>query len=1043
MSGKQKMSNRKFRALLIPPVALLTIIAVVGTIAATSFSVALDDYIGKGSPQVHVASGTQDWDTQYYDEQYADNNESKDASYDLALQVQDEGSVLLKNNGVLPLAEGSTVIPFGYRYMNPIYGQVSSSGSAKWTIDPVTPEEGLQETFTIDNAAVDAMNAAGDPEPLTEAEGTTSAGAVNDLMGGDSKILEYDPSIYEGLPTSSDETAIVVISRAGQEGSDKKYDAYTDGTPHYLALSQNEQGMIRAAKETCGKVVVVVASSAPMELTPLLSGDLEVDAILQVGHVGERGFAELGAILSGAVNPSGRTVDIWPTDFTKDPTYQNFGEFTYGNATFTNHAYGEPTAPAGDGSFYRYFIEYQEDMYVGYRYYETADVEDPSFVYGELDNGGAVTTAGAVAYPFGYGLSYTSFEQGIVGYDDAGDDIVVDVEVTNTGDMAGKQVVQLYYGTPYTQFDIDEAIEKPATQLGAFAKTEVLEPGASQTVTLTIAKEDMASYGSLHDNGDGTQGAYVLEQGDYDVMLCNNSHDVIDVRTWTNPETEWFDSSNPRQSEVDAQSSLDDEGNPTGENASGADVEFVAAHNLFEESTEYMRTQTHTLSRADWTGTFPTRPENGKEIDQSFVDSFGIEETFDPQTDASLGNVEGSAVYAAEDPQVVDSDLMLSDMRGVDYNDERWDQFLDQIDYSDSEQLQQIVALMTGANYATTAVDRLGLFDTREADGANGIKAVKTDAGMELSATYGFAPLMASTWNTELLYEVGNMFGQEAMANGISGWYSPAINLHRSPFSGRVFEYYSEDPLLTGMLASSVISGAGDAGMVCYVKHFAVNDQETHREFWLHTWATEQTMRELYLKAFELPIKQARMTIRYTSDDEGTVSTKTMRAATAVMASQNNIGSTVAHANYALLTSLLRDEWGFDGLVHTDMFIYMGNTSMYDLTFRAGSDTFLTYSMIGGMEDRTSPTSHAVMRRALHDVCYAFANSAAMQGVGPGSYVQYSISPWRIALIVADVVVALLVAGAVFWMVRRTTDEKRNPDKYKQPKKRSRKTVNA
>lgn len=1038
MDGKLKMSNRKFRLIMIPILVVVVLISSIATVAMNMFSVAMDDYLGSGEVKLEQAEGTENWDTNYYVDNYNNMDESKEASYELALQVQEEGTVLLKNNGILPLEKGSEITPFGYRYLEPIYGQVSSGGSAKWTIDPITPEEGLKEYYTINNSAVDLMRNAGQPEALVEAEGTLNAGTLNDLLGGDSKIYEFDASIYDNISASvEDTTAVVVIARAGQEGSDKKYDGYEDGTPHYLALTKNEKDTILRAKETCGSVIVVLASSAPMEITQIMSGELEADAILQVGHVGEKGFASLGKILCGEVNPSGRTVDIWPTDFTKDPSYQNFGEFTYSNATFTDHAYGEPSSAKGDGTYYRYFIEYEEDMYMGYRYYETAAYEDPDFIYGTLDENGAAKILGAVAYPFGYGLSYTNFDQSIESFDDSGDEISITVKVENTGSVPGKDVIQIYYSAPYTDLDMEMKIEKPVTQLIDFEKTDILEPGDSQQFTITILKEDMASYCYTYVNPDGTSGAYMLEEGNYSIMLCSDSHNVIDSRIYANSNTIWYDSENPRKSEIDAQSALDEEGNPTGIPASDEEEQFVSAKNLFEESSNYMNEQATILSRSDWKGTFPQRPENNtKEVSEEIEATFGIEEKFDVEKDAKLGNVEGSAVFASTDPEVEESGLKLSDMRGKDYYDDSWDAFLNQIDYSDADVKSQIISLMTGANYATTRVDILGLPYTKEADGANGIKAVKTDSGMEMTATYGYAPLMASTWNKKLMYNVGNMFGQEAMETGISGWYSPAVNLHRSPFAGRVFEYYSEDPVLTGKIAASVISGAGDAGMFCYIKHFALNDQETNREFLLHTWATEQTMRELYLKAFEIPLKEARMTIKYTSDDNGTLSQKTMRAATAIMASQNDIGSTIAHGNYALLTSLLRNEWGFNGIVHTDMYVWMGNVQMYDLTFRAGSDTFLTYEALGGMADQDSATAHSIMRRALHDVCYTIANSSVMQGCAPGSYTYITMSPWQKILIAADIIIILLVAGSIFWIINRGKDEKLHPEKYKQPKKK-------
>ncbi|MBQ6756036.1 MAG: glycoside hydrolase family 3 C-terminal domain-containing protein [Oscillospiraceae bacterium] len=1009
----KKTGTNRLRKILIPIMAVVLVIAVAANVGMLAFASVMDDYLGKGERHIVKSASLPDSAVEYYADLYADNVEAREASYALALQVQAEGSVLLKNNGVLPLAAESAVTPFGYRYLSPIYGQVSSAGSAKWTIEPVSPYKAVHDAFTVNEAAFNKMKAIMKPEALLEAEGATSAGAINDLMGGDSKIYEFGADIYAGIEGEvKNTTALVFISRAGQEGSDKKYDGYSDGTPHYLALTKNERDTIRFARESCGRVVVILAASAPMEVGCLMEGEYEADAILYVGHVGERGFAMLGDLLTGSVNPSGRTVDIWPADFTKDPTYANFGVFNYSNATFKSKPYGTPSSATGNGDYYRYFIEYEEGVYMGYRYYETAYAVDPDFDY-----------AKSVVFPFGYGLSYTSFNKSVTAFDDSGDEIKLTVTVENTGSSAGKDVVEIYYTAPYTDFDIQNKIEKSEVNLVAFEKTKLLAPGEKQELTLSFMKEDMASYCYTRDNGDGTRGAYVLESGEYTVSLRLNSHDVVEAKTVAVPEIIWYDSSNPRRSEIAAQSALDENGAVLNVRADGTDSPYTAAHNRFEDVTAYMERETVMLSRADWKNTFPQVKSRVKEATSETVALFGIEESFSPESDPLLGNVPGSAVYTEADRAISDSGLILSDMRAVPYYDEKWDSFLDQIDYSNADTLAQIISLMAGANYTTTKVDALGLPDVLHADGANGIKAVKTDEGMNLSATYGYAPLMASTWNKELMYEVGKMFGQEAMENGISGWYSPAINLHRSPFSGRVFEYYSEDPVLTGKIAAAVVSGAGDAGMYCYIKHFALNDQETNREFLLHTWATEQTMREIYLKAFEIPFKEARMTVKYVADSEGSTAERVMRGATAVMASQNDIGAVIAHGNYSLLTGVLRDEWGFNGTVHSDMYIWMEGKNMYDLAFRSGCDTFLTFDTIGGIEDSQSPTSHAVMRRALHDVCYTVANSAAMQGVAPGTTIRYDMSPWKIALIAADVVIGLALAGGIVLIVKKPKEK--------------------
>ena len=411
----EKMSNKRFRAIMIPILSVLLVLAIVVTVVANVLGSTLDQFVGRGERHVIVPEGTENWDLDYYGADGETKEEAKEHSFEVANKVVEEGVILLKNNGVLPLAKDSTVTPFGYRYVSPIYSQMASGGSAKWMVgNEITPAEALGETFTINNAAVEKMEQAGTPEGVLEAPGTLAAAGAGSVLGGDNIMYEYPGSLYDDVKADGS-VGLVFIGRPGQEGTDKKYDGYADGTPHSLALTANEKATIAAAKRICDKVVLVSESAAPMELAPVMSGELEVDAILWISQVGERGFSVVDDILCGDVNPSGRTVDIFATDFTKDPTYQNFGSYHYDNATVTVSSFGNvPTAP--DGTNYRTFVEYQEGIYMGYRYYETADAVDEAFVYGELDGAGAVLTPGAVAYPFGYGLSYTTFEQEITDF---------------------------------------------------------------------------------------------------------------------------------------------------------------------------------------------------------------------------------------------------------------------------------------------------------------------------------------------------------------------------------------------------------------------------------------------------------------------------------------------------------------------------------------------------------------------------------------------------------------------------------------------------
>ena len=1008
MAQKQKLSQKRFRTLLIIPMVILLLIGIVLNAAAVMLKSTLDQFLGAGEKTVVGASNLSG---NYYEKKYTDGEAAKAAGYEIAARVNAEGSTLLKNNGVLPLASDAEVMPFGYAYRFPIYGQSSASGSAKWADEPISPYAALNDsTLVLNSDAMNHINKNGSLIKLKEASGTRAAKGGQSALGGDFVINEFDPAAYADFPEALNATALVFVARGGQEGSDVKSDAYEDGTPHYLALTEAEKGTIRAAKRICKNVVLVLNSSAPLELSETMSGDLECDAILWIAHPGNYGFSVLPKLLTGEVNPSGRTVDIWASDFTADPSYQAIGEHRYTNYKVTSGSYTD------GGTFNGMYNEYMEGVYMGYRYYETAAVVDSAYDYDS-----------AVLFPFGYGLSYTSFTQELTELSDDGYHITAKIKVTNTGKAAGKEVVQLYYTAPYTELDISERIEKPEVNLVAFAKTSLLDAGKSEELTLTFTWDDLTSYAAYHSNGNGTTGCYVLEEGEYIISARQNSHLVFDQKTLSCSDTVFYDGSDDdhiRQTEKDAQSVLDADGNPTGIPMNGS---FVAATNLFQISTDYMNANSTVLSRSDWENTQPLGVAE-KAIDESFIPYLGLEISFDPNTDARFGNVEGSTVYAAEEPvSGQNNGLQLSDLRGADYNDARWEQLLDQLDYTKDK--DSLKGNLSGAAYLTFAIDSIGLPSTTEADGANGLKVSDVVEGgssgyvMSKTSTFGMAPLLAATWNTELMYEFGAVLGQEALQHGISGWYSPAINLHRSMFSGRIFEYYSEDPVLSGTMAAAAISGAMDNGMMCYLKHFALNETETGRAHLICTWADEQTMRELYLKAFEIAIKNAKSTVRYYGEN-GELESKTIRAATAVMAAQTCFGWVSGECNYELLTLLLRNEWGFRGVAHSDYWVWNGD-NLRDLAVRAGCDTYLCNNTpMWSLVDLDSPTAHSVIRNATKNLAYTVVNSNAMQGIAPGSIVQVGTSPWIYALVAIDAAIILLIAGGIAWIVIRGKKQK-------------------
>lgn len=1048
-SKKLKMNNRKFVRIWTVVVAIVVVLDLAATILMNYFALSMEIFLGRGAMVTTVAEGTEDWDTDYYTQE-ASGDELMDMTQAVALEIAEEGQVLFKNDGVLPLDEGSSVTPFGYRYISPVYGGTGSGNVNTDSDYIVTPQIALSEVFTVNTAVEDAMDG-GDAQGMTASgyEGPDESGGFE---GAGTQIIEFDPSVYDGTEEScAGTTGIVFIGRVGGEGSDVQADVegseiygtgYVDGTAHQLQLSEAEKETIRFAKANCDNVVVILNTSNVMEIGDLMDDDSDIsaDAILWIGGPGGQGFRAMAEILSGQVNPSGKSVDTWMTDIMSDPVSANFGNYEYTNLELITGGYPNPVGDATEMNF----LEYEENIYVGYRYYETVDDTGGTF---DVFDAQGVGYDEAVQIPFGYGLSYgTDFDQRIVDFDDDGDTIDMTVEVTNNGTRAGKDVVQVYYDPPYTDFDVEYGIEKSTVNLIAFEKTGAIEPGASETVTISIDKEDMASYCTSRENPDGTVGAYVLEDGDYTISINASAHEEYDSRVSTVDETIWYDNDNPRQSEIEAQSTLDDEGNVTGEpmdGVNGEDGEFVAATNLFQDMTDHMAS-TSQLTRANGaltnTATSPTEAERvapdgvGEDEDGDGVMTLAA---IDLSEDETLGNVEGSEVYADEMPATdADNGLSLSSMRGLDYDDPLWDDLLDQLDFSDSE----LYVALAASYDQTAAIVSVGKPATVDFDGPQGIVGSITDS-LEYTA-YPTEPIIAATFNVDLAYDMGHAVGQEALNAGVTSWYAPAMNIHRSPFSGRNFEYYSEDPVLSGMMGAYVVSACSDQGLITTIKHFALNDEELYDNdrSRVSIWCNEQAMREIYLKPFEMAIKDARMTINYISDDDGTVSTKTMRGATGLMNCMNYLGFTWGGGNYALNTELLRDEWGFRGMVITDMVMNAGSNSV-DQALRSGSDTWMAWgnAFTDLIEDTTSATGVSVVRRAVKDMCYAIANSNRLNGMAPGTTIEYETSPWKIGLAASNVIVAVFAIGMVVIMIRRTRDAKAHPELYKAPKSKSRK----
>jgi beta-glucosidase len=938
------MSNRKFLAIWIPITAIVAVIAIGANIAIGMFRGAIESFMGTGTYE--IAQGS-DVDTDYYESDHASEEEAKAASSQLVEEISEEGMVLLKNNGTLPLDLGGVTL-LGRGAADPVYGG-SGSGTAD-TRTAVNIRAGIENAgYTVNDAVYQELAdfaAANLPEDGGRTNIVMDKPEESNYNIGEMPVADYSQAALDSF-AEYDDAAIVVIGRGGGEGGDlatdmEPWDENAEPGQHQLELNKDEKDLVELATSSFETVVVVINTSTSMELG-ILEDDPAIDGIIMAGSPGVTGFNALGRILSGEINPSGHTVDLFSADFTADPTFVNFGDFAYSNLDDA------------------YFVDYEEGIYVGYRYYETAAVE------------GFIDYDEAVVYPFGHGLSYTSFDWEVTGQElgETDGQVSIDVEVTNSGDVAGKDVVQLYYTAPYTP----GGIEKSSVVLGDFAKTGLIEPGGSETVTVTIPVESMASY----DHADAR--AYVLEEGDYELKLQTDSHNIkdgVDPVVYTVDETVVYD-----------------DGRPSDE---------APVTNQFDDVTAQFTEGTRTaLSRADFAGTFPAAPEGAAlEADTATADAFL------PYDAAAAAEANGDA---DEPTWGADGDLSLIDLRGLPYDDPAWDELLDRLDAED------VLMMLTSGAYNTAALENIGKIRTNDLDGPAGFSSfINPDlwTGTAFPSEY----LIGQTWSRDLAEDMGVAIGNEALAMEANGWYAPAVNLHRSPFAGRNFEYYSEDPVLSGVLGTQVVDGALTKGVYSFTKHFAMNDQETNRVRGegLATWATEQTIRELYLKPFEMVVKDASGDVEY-YDADGEPQT-TEIGSTAIMSSFNRIGATWAGGSEALMNTVLRGEWGFQGFAITDFNLY---GYMYpDQAWAAqGTDLMLTFENSKTVADSESPFAQQNLRYAAHNLLYTVANSNAVNGLASGATLTYHMAGWEIGVLAGTIALAVLVLAAIVWMIVR------------------------
>ena len=859
------------------------------------------------------------------------SDETNEEAAEVAEEIMEDGIVLLKNESLLPLNETKKLNIFGWESINPAYGG-AGSGGINDLYDIVSLNQGLENAgFSINQELVDFYNnyGADNPEMSIQKQSWTLP---------EPPVDTYSDELIKSAKEYSD-VAVVVLSRKAGEGhndipmdvrkaaydnNSDEYDDFPEGE-HYLQLSQTERDMVDMVCSNFDNVIVIYNGANQFELG-FADEYPQIKSVVWCPGTGNVGFNALGKVFSGEVNPSGKTPDTFIYDMTTAPWWNNAEKTEYTNLADMavegmNAGTAQVYAPA--------FTNYVEGIYVGYKYYETAAQE------------GAIDYDKTVQYPFGYGLSYTEFEQKMGELEEKDGQISVDVEVTNTGDVAGKDVVEVYYKPPYT----NGGIEKSSANLIEFAKTDLLQPGESQTVTVTFSIEDMASY------DENNAKAYVLEKGDYVISINSDSHTVLDQKTYTADKDVVYKGENKRAS--------DD----------------TAATNVFEDA----KGDITYLSRADHFANYEeaTAAPASAELGEPYVSEYHLNSNFDKTT--YLNDEDVMPTTGA------DNGLTLADMRDADYDDPRWEKLLDQLTV---DEMANMIAM---AGYQTAAMDSVGKVATLDFDGPAAINNNFTGVG---SIGFPIEVVVASTWNKELAQAWGECMGKISQEMGAEGWYAPGMNTHRTAFGARNYEYFSEDGVLAGNMGAKAVEGARNYGVYSYIKHFALYEGNAKM---VSVWSNEQAIREIYLKPFEISVKQG--------------------GANAVMVSWSFLGDKWTGESSNLMNTVLRDEWGFRGMALTDFFRNNGHGFMNaDAALANGVDAML--STFNGEENNVAnpehPTAVLQMRNACKNVMYTVVSSWAYDG----EHEETGMENWKKAGIGIDIVIALFMAGMEVLVIR-------------------------
>lgn len=981
------MKKQMSKKVAIPVICLICIVLVglgIGNYFAIKYDPIITTFLGQTNYKV-VDEGETDEDTEYFKSEYSSEEERLAADASAGKEAASEGFVLLKNdNNTLPLESGKVTL-FGVSSADILYGG-GGSGAVDTSTVPSMKDALEYAGYTVNPVMWDFYTAGAAADIRMD---------VADIAGtGRYVIHEASTSLFTETEEESfseySDAAIVVFARSGSESSDvpvvydESYaedmdvegyygafhsdalDSSEDVGRSYLELTANEEELLKYVSSKFENVIVVINAGNAMELGFLEEEEYGVDSCIWIGNPGQDGLYALGDIINGTINPSGKTVDTYAYDATSAPAIENFGDATLSGA---------------EDEWFNKYVVYQEGIYVGYRYYETR-YEDLVLGQGNADSDTGVTAEGStswkyedeVLFPFGYGLSYTTFEQTLVSATYKDEVFTIEVNVENTGDVAGKDVVEIYAQSPYTEYDIQNGIEKSSVQLVGFAKTSELAPGDSETITIDVDLEELKSYDITANDGEGT---YILESGTYYFSVGTDAHAAINnILAAKGTEVE---------GDSDLVASFDLESTDQFENSTQTGY---AISNQFEDADVRTYDSEFTyLSRSDWDGTYPEHYEM-KATDEMI---------------AALAIPEGTDDEDAEMPTTgADNGLSLVMFMDVDADDPSWEELLDQLT---AEEMYNLVRI---GGYQTQQVNSVSAPSTVCVDGP----AYVGNAGLtgvnlkERTYAWPSEVVLASTWNVEILENMGHLIGQDCIAQGelnFAGWYAPAMNIHRTAFSGRNFEYYSEDGFLSGEMGEACVKGATEQGVIVFVKHFALNDQETNRTT-INTFANEQSIREIYLKAFE------------DSFTDG--------GALGAMLGMNRIGLTWTGNHVGLSTKVVRDEWGFDGILITDQASYP--TAFPGLAIRGGleggTDLWLnTGTDNWQIEDYAdNATVMNQLRTASKHILYAISRSLAMNGISSTATVVKIVPVWRKCVYALDVIVILLSILGIFKIVKKT-----------------------